>query len=348
MIEKCILKIKGGKNSRQITAGIASFILLAIVVGICINYNFFSSRNRIASWLNNGSTLDDSDGRVCEMFVSDGSMYYTDFKDNLYRYNSSAKTGQSVSTIEIAKASEVFEDNGYIYYSNGSAIFQHDIAENTSVMLVSGKNIGVNAVRNGILLYTIAYKDDASGCFKEFEYHMYKMTSQKDTVLWARSADFWQILDFNGDIAIADANLKNDSGLFAFNIATRTPKKLLSLRVHEGSIINGRFYYTSHDEKGLWCIGLNGDGKEQIPLPDTNDQSAFVDRITGWGDNLYIAVYFNGENNILQINLQTHQYTKLADGLGRVWRLCTDGKTLYAYDTKSPSDKTGNITEIPL
>ncbi|MDD3364652.1 MAG: hypothetical protein PHZ03_06695 [Syntrophomonas sp.] len=143
----------------------------------------------------------------------------------------------------------------------------------------------------------------------------------------------------------AAAIFRSSSG---YQSNTRAPKKLLSLRVHEGSIINGKIYYTSHDEKGLWCIGQNGDGKEQIPLPDTNDQSAFVDRITGWGDNLYTAVYLNGENNILQINLQTHQRTKLADGLGRVWRLCTDGKTLYAYDTKSPSDQIGNITVIPL
>ena len=351
MTRKNLPETYAAKYYRQLIAGFASLLLLASIVSIFLNYNVFSplpKEPRINFTNNESSIAGSSGGDVCEMFLSDGDMYYTDYQNNLYRYNSSVKGGETVSTMEISYASRVFEDIGYIYYSNGSTIFQRNIGKNTSVPLVSGQNIGVNAVRKGLLLYTIAYKDDNSGGFTEFEHHIFDLTSHKDTVLFARSKDSWNFLDFDGETAIADASIKNDSGLFAIDLATRTANKLLDLRVHEGKILNGKFYYTSHDEKGLWCIGLNGDGREPIALPDTNDPSAFVDRITGHGDYLYVADYFDGESHIIQINLQTHQTTILAEGLGPVWKLCTDGKTLYAYDTKSPSDMHGNITVIPL
>ncbi len=338
------------KYYRQLIIGFASLILVASVVGICFNYNFpppLPKEPRI-NFANHESSIGGSGGDVCEMFLSGGSMYYTDYQDKLYRFNSPTKAGETVSTLEISYASRVFEDRGFIYYSNASTIFQRDIGKNTSVPLVSGKNIGVNAVRNGLLLYTLAFKDDTSGGFTEFEYHIFDLASHKDEVLFARSKDSWNFLDFDGETAVADAFTRNDSGLFAIDMATRTPKKLLNLSVHEGKILNGIFYYTSHDEPGLWRIGLNGNGMSQIPVPDTNDPSAFVDRITGYGDYLYVADCFNGENNIIQINLQTHQTTILAEGLGSVWKLCTDGKTLYAYDTKSPADMHGDITVIPL
>jgi len=337
------------KHYRQLIAGIASLILVASVAGVCFNYNVFHPIPKESSinFTNNESSMGGSGGDICEMFLSDGDMYYTDYQDKLLRFNSSAKAGETVSSLEVKSAALVFEDKGFIYYSNGSTIFQNDIGKNTSVPLISGENIGVNAVRNGLLIYGFSYKD-TRGFFTEFEYHIFDLANQKDTVLFARSETLWNFLDFNGDTAIADASIKDDSGLFAIDMTTRTTNKLLDLRVHEGKIINGIFYYTSHDEQGLWRIALNGDGMAQIPLPAANDPSTFVDRITGYGDYLYVADYFNGENHIIQVNLQTHQTAVIADGLGRVWKLCTDGKTLYAYDTKSPSDKHGNITVIPL
>lgn len=81
------------------------------------------------------------------------------------------------------------------------------------------------------------------------------------------------------NIIIADASLQDDSGLYSIDLATGITKKLLSLRVHEGYIVNGKFYYTSHEEKGLGSIDLNGDDPEGIPLPGI-DETFFVDRIT--------------------------------------------------------------------
>ena len=351
MTRKNLPETYAAKYYRQLIAGLASLLLVASVVGICLNYNVFSplpKEPRMNFTDNESSMAGGSGGDVCEMFLSDGDMYYTDYQNNLYRYNSPTKAGETVSTLEISYASRVFEDRGFIYYSNGSTIFQRDIGKNTSVPLVSGKNIGVNAVRNGLLIYTLAFKDNTSGGFTEFEYHIFDLVSHKDEVLWARSKDSWNFLDFNGETAVADAFTRNDSGLFAIDMATQTPKKLLNLSVHEGKIMNGIFYYTSHVEPGLWSIGLHGDGLAQIPLPSKNDPSAFVERITGYGNYLYVADCFGGENHIIQINLQTHQTAVIIEGLGPVWKLCTDGKTLYTYDTKSPSDMHGTITVIPL
>jgi len=167
-------------------------------------------------------------------------------------------------------------------------------------------------------------------------------------VLFKRSDDFWHFLDADENTVIADASLQDDSGLYAIDLATGIKKKLLGLRVHEGYITNGKFYYTSHAEKDLRSIDLNGDDPEEIPLPDMGQENFFVDRITGFGDFLYVAAYLDGENRIIRVDLQTRETTILADGFGRVWRICSDGKTLYAYDTKSPADRKGNITAIPL
>jgi glutamine cyclotransferase len=117
--------------------------------------------------------------------------------------------------------------------------------------------------------------------------------------------------------------------------------------VHEGYIANGKFYYTSHEKKGLGSIDLNGDDPEEIPLPVMNE-TFFVKRITGFGDFLYVAAYYDGEGHIIRMHLKTHETTILANGFGAIWELCSDGKTLYVYDTKSPADKKGNITVIPL
>lgn len=299
-----------------------------------------------------GRAVFGDDEGVCEMFLSSGSMYYTDYKDTLYRYDYLSGKGEVVSKIEIRNGSQVFEDKGYIYYGNGSAIFRRSLGGGASMQLVTGKNIGVDKVSIGAvgsrLVYLIAYKDVNGGGYSEYEYRMYDLVTGKDMVLFERSDDFWHFLDADENTVIADASLQDDSGLYAIDLATGIKKKLLSLRVHEGYIANGRFYYTSHAEKDLRSINLNGDDPEKIPLPDMGQENFFVDRITGFGDFLYVAAYFDGENHIIRVDLKTSETTILADGFGGVWRLCSDGKTLYAYDTKSPADRKGNITVIPL
>ena len=287
------------------------------------------------------------DQRVNEMFVSGGSMYYTNYKDTLYRYDNLSGKGKVVSKLNIRYASQVFEDKGYIYYSNGSAISRKSLSDGSTVRLVKGENISVGMVSGSSLVYASAQRDVNGKGFSEFEYRMYNLLTGEDILLFKRSNDFWHFLAADENILIADASLQDDSGLYSIDLATGTTKKLLSLRVHEGYIVNGKFYYTSQEEKGLGSIDLNGDDPEGIPLPGI-DETFFVKRITGFGDFLYVAAYYDGEGHIIFMHLKTHKTTILANGFGAIWDLCSDGKTLYVYDTKSTTDKKGNITVIPL
>ncbi|MDQ2087422.1 hypothetical protein RBH29_13400 [Herbivorax sp. ANBcel31] len=75
-----------------------------------------------------------------------------------------------------------------------------------------------------------------------------------------------------------------------------------------------------------------------------NSDCFFIDNITGFGNFLYVATYYNDNNHIISINLKTYDTTILTNGLNRVWKLCTDGETLYAYD----STNRGRITVIDL
>jgi hypothetical protein len=274
-------------------------------------------------------------------------MYYTDYKDTLYRYDNLYGKGKVVSKLNIRYASQVFEDNGSIYYSNGSAIARKSLSDGSTVQLVKGENISVGMVSGSSLVYASAQRDVNGKGFSEFEYRMYNLLTGEDLVLFKRSNDFWHFLAADENIIIADANLQDDSGLYSIDLATGITKKLLSLRVHEGYIVNGKFYYTSQEEKGLGSVDLNGDDPEGIPLPVMNE-TFFVQRITGFGDFLYFAAYYDGEGHIIRRHLNTHKTTILANGFGAIWDLCSDGRTLYVYDTKSPTDKKGNITVIPL
>lgn len=360
MMEKSFPKTAVGKHYKRLIAVTVSFVLIVGTVGAFIRYESNLQSKSVGDggipaieFGGKGGAVFVDDERVCEMFLSSGSMYYTDHMDTLYCYDNSSGKGEVVSKIEISNGGQVFENKGYIYYGNGSAIFRRSLGGGASVQLVTGKNIGVDKVSIGAvggsrLVYCIAYKDANGRGFSEFEYRMYDLVTSKDIVLFKRSDDMWHFLDADGNIVIADTNLQNDSGLYAIDLETGIKKKLLSLRVHEGYITNGKFYYTSHAEKDLRSIDLNGDVPEEIPLTDMGQENFFLDRITGFGDFLFVAAYFDGENHIIRVDLKTRETTILADGFGRVWRLCSDGKTLYAYDTKSPADRKGNITVIPL
>lgn len=342
-------KVATIKHYRHLIALAATFVLIVSFISVFINYeiNPVDKAGGIVGSVDSNIGAGGTGGKVCDMLLSNGKLYYTDYEDKLFCYDSSQNTGKFISNIEITHGAFFFEEDGYAYYSNGMALFKRSLKDNISKQLLSGKNIGVNAVHDGKLFYSIAYKDK-SGVYTEFEYHIYELSTGNDTLLFDRSGDMWHLLAVDKNIVILDAHLKNDSGLFSIDLTTGIKKKLLNLRVHEGCIINGKFFYTSQDEKGLWTISTAGDKQHKIPIPGESEENFFVDRITGYGNFLYLAAYSNGNNRIISINLQTYDTTILADGLGRVWKLCTDGKSLYAYDTKSPADMEGQITVIDL
>jgi len=292
-------------------------------------------------------------GKVCDMILYNGKLFYTDFENKLFYYDNSSNTGKLLSDMEITPGSSIFEDGGYIYYSNGTAIFERSLKDNNFKQILSCDSnsingiMGINAVQDGRIFYTISYRNK-DGVFPEAEYRIYDLSTGNDSLLFERSKDFIHILAVDKNIIIADSSFENDSGLFYIDLASGEKKKLLDLSVHEGCLINGIFYYTSQDENGLWSISLKEGIPKKITIPGENEDNFFVDRICGFGDFLYIAAYYNGENHIMSIDLKTFDTTILAQGFGRVWKLCSDGKTLYAYDTKLHVDNEGQITEIKL
>lgn len=347
--ENHLPKVTTINNYRYLMALSAAFVIIVSMISVFLKYEInpaYKTIENIGS-LNGSFRAGGTGGQVCDMLLSNGKLYYTDYEDKLFCYDNLLKTGEFISNIEIAHGASFFEENGYTYYSNGTALFKRSLKENVSKQLLSGKNISVDAVNDGRLFYSISYKDESGG-FTEFESHIYDLSTGNDTLLFDRSGDMWFLLAVDKNIILADANLKNDYGLFSIDLATGKRKKLSNLRVHEGCMINGKFFYTSQDEKGLWTISTNEDKQHKIPIPGESEENFFVDRISGYGNFLYIAAYFNGNNHIISINLQTYDTTTLAEGFGRIWKLCTDGKTLYAYDTKSPADMNGQITVIDL
>ncbi len=259
--------------------GVSMFIIYGFKLpnGVFRSFSNISSENDI---IRSGGIV----GKVNDMHLSGNTLFYTDNGDKLFNFNKLSNAGKFDSNIEITPGSSFFEDKGYIYYSNGKGIFERNIKDNTSKQILTGRNIWLNAVNNGRIFYHIAFQDSKKGGFNEYEIHMYDLSTGKDIVLFNGSEDmWWHILTVDKNIVIADASLKNDSGLFFIDLTTGTRIKLSNLRVN---------------------------------------------------------------NHIISINLQTYDTTILADGFGRVWKLCTDGKSLYAYDTKSPADMKGEITII--
>ncbi len=287
-------------------------------------------------------------GKVSDMHLSDGKLFYTNHEGKLFCYDQSLKTGKLISDIEISQGASFFEQDGYIYYGNGNAIFKRSLKDNVPLKLLSGENIWIDGINDGRLFYHISYKDAVNGGFTQSEIHMYELSTGNDRLIFNRSEGMWRLLAFDGDTIIADANLKGDSGIFSIDISTGTRKKISNLRVNQGCIINGEFYYTPDDMRSLWALYLNKGKQHKIKVPGMNKENFFVDNFTGFGDFLYVAVYYNNNSHIIKVNLKTFDTEMLAKGFGRVWRLCTDGKALYAYDSKSPEDVEGKITVIDL
>lgn len=287
-----------------------------------------------------------NDEGVCEMFLSNGSMYYTDYKDTLYRYDNTLGKGEIVSKLDIRNAGRVIEDKGYIYYSNGSTIFRKNLVSGATEKIIAGKNIGIHLIAGNRLIYGAAYKAADNGGYSQFEYRIYNLATGKDDLLFKRSEDIWQFFNGQGNIVMADGSLKDDSGLYVIDLETGIKKKLINTRVSEGYLANGKFYYTSQPLNNLRSIDLNSENLEEIPLPGSGEENFVIHPITGSGDFLYAAVRFLGKHHLIRMDIKTQDATILADGLGSVWELCTDGNRLYAYDTKYPADKKGNITVI--
>ncbi|KNY28570.1 DUF5050 domain-containing protein [Pseudobacteroides cellulosolvens] len=337
------------KNNRRLILLGGSLAILIVSLGIFVIYGFKQENGADRSvGSENGNGIIRSGGiagKVNDMHLSGSTLFYTNHGDKLFYFDKLSNAGKFVANIEITPGSSFFEEKGYIYYSNGKGIFERSLKDNISKQLLTGKNIWLNTVNNGKLFYYIAFEDSKKGGFNEYEIHIYDLSTGKDIVLFNGCEDmWWHILTVDKNIVIADASMKNDSGLFFIDIATGTRRKLSNLRVHEGCFLNGKYYYTSQEDKGLWGVNLNTGKQEKIPIPGMNKTNFFVDRITGFGNYLYIAAYYNDNNHIISVNLQTHDTTILADGFGRVWKLCTDGKSIYAYDTKSPADMKGEIT----
>ena len=344
-IENSKSRVTSIKHRKHLISVLAVVIIISIIF---VKYKLdIADKRGYTQSVNNVFYVGTASGNVCDMILSNSKLFYTNYENKLFYYDNSLKTGKLFSNIENSHGSPLFEEGGYIYYSNGKSIFKRHLKDNTSKQLLMGENISVNAVHDGKLFYSISYKENDSA-FTESEHHIYDLSTNNDSILFDRSKDFFYLLAVDKNTIIADAYLKNDSGLFYIDLVSREKKKLLNIRVHEGCIINENFYYTSHDEKGLWAITTNEGKQRKIPITMDSEEDFFVDRITGYGDFLYIAAYYNGENHIVSIDLQTYDTNILVSGLGRVWNLCTDGQTLYSYDTKSPTDMEGQITVINL
>lgn len=311
---------------------ITVFILFVIILGVTGVISAFSG---------------DDEG-VSEMFLSSGSMYYTNYKDTLYRFDNASGKGEIVSKLNIRDGSRVFENKGYIYYGNGSAIFRRSLGLGDTEKLIVGKNIDINLIVGNRLIYSVAYKDANNRSYSQFEYRTYNLLNGKDEVLFKRSEDMWHFFDGQEDTVIADGALGDDPGLYIIDLGTETRKKLLDVRVSNGYLANGKFYYNSQPLNSLQSIDLDSNNCEVIPLPGSDKGNRVIRPITGSGDFLYVAIHFDGEYHLIRMNITSLDTMILAKGFGSVWRLCTDGKKLYAYETNSPSDKKGNITVIPL
>jgi len=323
---------------------------LTIIVSIISIFHYYSVKqpyNNSEQTNKSYNVFTGGAGKVCSMFLSDKKLFYTNDKNDLFYYDKSIKKEEFISNIEIESGGLVFEEDGFIYYGNGNAIFKRNLKDNTSQQLLSSKNIWLDEVKKGRLFYHIAYKHSLKEVYTEFEYRIYDISTGNDIQLFKRSSDNWDLFDVENNIIIADASLENDSGLFFVDIITGTKKKLLNIRVNEGYLTDNKFFCSSDDDKGLWVISTKEEKNYKIALPGEEKEGFFIDRITGFDDFLYIAAYYEESNKIIKLNLQTYDTSIIADGFGRVWDLCTDGNVVYAYDTKSPFDM-GQITVIDI
>ena len=345
MMEKSTSRVERKNTFKKYILIGASFLLIVSLLGIWGKFSIFSTDKDSCGGTGNVSSIN-------EMFLSNGNLYYTKSGRTLYQYNNSTGKSKIASIINKTSGSTVFENKGYIYYSNGKIIYQKSLYNGKTKKIAKGKNIGVTMVCNDKLFYSIAYKDSDGKGYSQFEYHIYDLDTGKDNVLFKRCKEMWYPLATDGINLIADGYLENDSGIFVIDLSSKTRKKLSDMRADpvKGCIINDTFYFSS---KGLWSVKLNGDKLEKIPLPEIDDKTFMITGISGFGSTLYVAASYgtspyDEKNSITAFDLQTGKTNILVNAPKRIYNLCTDGKNLYFYCASLYGDKEGYIKTIPL
>lgn len=320
------------KNAKKVAIIISIFIILCLsaIYGV-ISLNDLNYKRMVGSG-----------GGVCDMFISKEQLIYVDFNQTLYQYDNATGQGKKLSKINIASGASIYKNGDYIYYSDGKSISRSTTEGKSQVKLLSGENIYVNAVEGDKLFYDIAFKDSDNKGYSNFEYHIYDLKNKKDTVLFSKSEDMWFIRAASGDKVFADLGSKTASGIYSINLPENTRKKLSDQRPFLGCIVGENFYFSTGEKRDMWSVNIKDNKMDEIPVPSG------VQHFTGFGDYLYIAVNSNSGNNIISYNIKNRKVETLAKISGVVWKLCSDGKTLYSYDMKFPADKQGSITAIPL
>lgn len=306
---------------------------------------------------------------INSMFIYDGRLFYTDYKNVLYNFDSASGKSKKQSKIDITNRVQVFHYKGCIYYSSGSAIYEKSIKDGALRKLLTGENLGVSAVGEDRLYYSIGYKDKLGG-FSEFEYHIYELSTKKDRVLFKRSHNMWYIMDVKGDVVIADAYMPivendivvgDDAGTYIIELNLEAYKKISSMRALQGCLAQGKFYCINNSAQ-LCSISLENGKITQIQLPYMDKKGYMVDSITIQGDTLYAGVHFDSESKhnkegqfvydeesyAISIDLKTGKKSILKKASSRIYKLCTDGKILYAYESGFPYNEKGNINVIKL
>lgn len=358
------LMLKKYNSKKRVQKYFKRFIAAASLLVISVVIITFSLK-----FLNKSAGCSINPKAIKYMFTYNGRMYYINYKNNLYLFDSSSGAGKKQFKINNAK-SWAFE-NGYIYYSDGSSIYEKNLSDGTLRKLLKGQYLGIDAVNGSRLFYSIAYKNKNGG-FSESEYHIYDLLSEKDTVLFKRSNNMWYIYGIEGDTAVADAYMptvvnntvvKDDAGIFIIDLKMGTYKKISDMQTHTGCIAGDVFYFMNQSGQ-LYSISLDSSISKQLLLPGSDKKGYWVDSIISYGDTLYAGVHYitgwhytnlnNGQiiyderTYIASMNLKTGKTSILADASNRIYMLCTDGKTLYAYNAEYPNNNKGYIKVIKL
>ena len=332
MMEKNTGKANVRSNYKKVSLIAASFLLVAGILGMSIKH------------LANQS---DSCGgnKIYNMFLSNNKLYYQKSGKILYEYNRSTGKSKIASTLNIKSGSQIFENKGYIYYSNGNTIYQKLLVNDSPKKLVKGKGIWVDIVNDDKLIYHKAYKDNNGG-FSEFEHRIYDLKTGKDSLLFKPSKDFWHFLALSGNKVIADGYLQDDYGIYSIDLVSKTYKKLSNMRSEpiDVSIVNDTMYFVS---KGLWSVKMNGDKLEEIPLPAMANKEFMITSVAGYGDTLYVSTACEDKNNLMSLDLKTGKSSVLTEEPNRIWHIRTDGKILY-YSLTPIDQSDGQVKSISL
>lgn len=333
--------------------------LLYLILGLVIGATGFSFNIKLIK--NNRSSsniyrIDIKGGNswkygLSDMVLSKGSLYYVNYLNKLFRYDNDIKTFKFISKIDIMSGSNIFEREGYIYYSNGNSIYENSLNGKPIKKLISGKNIWIDTISSDSLIYNKDSNVAIEKGSKKFDYYIYNFLTRRSSVLIYHSNHSSLFFALNGDIAIGNTLANpvevNNDELYEINIKTKVQQKLLTTDVINGHLLNGIFFYSLDRKMGIWYIDLKNRINKQLSFSCVKSDDYYIDRMTGCNNKLYVAVYYNEENHIIQIDKKTLKCYELGRGYGRVWRLCADEKNLYIYDTKSVVDK-GAVTIISL